>query len=360
MLETAPLIHQPSVQVILEIWTNRYRSVLPSEMAHVDSESLAKAASTEGRKRTATALRKRLVVACERAALQTSSLFSKLESLNNHVNLGDARRVAKVLANVYGGLLDVYEQQQSSPIALGYLGMNGKSHQEWVRANMIQPSSIEQLINALEPLLLEFQKQNLDCRDNRTVGFMSTQFHLGTQILLERLSPAEQGLLLPYLRFVEEQVCIPWQRVCAAAAKHSGGSPLFEAALTLLPLSQEISEVVYQKAVSAYPKHLSRRGYLDNPAIAASSLRDHTMFQAYFWLSVLESSPRIIEEELLPLCTMVYPSLSVDWELVEYGINTLLDEILDRLSLEHQSRVQPYAVLMKSIFTGAQNRAIAF
>jgi hypothetical protein len=98
-----------------------------------------------------------------------------------------------------------------------------------------------------------------------------------------------------YLKFIEEQVCIPWQRLCAVAANHLPGSPTLIMIEHLLEMSPTIAQSVYSQARQSYPHHRSRRGSLSDSGITASTLRDLNMVQGYLWLCVLEGSMEAIE-----------------------------------------------------------------
>jgi hypothetical protein len=41
------------------------------------------------------------------------------------------------------------------------------------------------------------------------------------------------------------------------------------------------------------------------------------MFQVYLWVCVLEDTISSGQQELFPLCVMLYPRLNVRWELVQ-------------------------------------------
>jgi hypothetical protein len=175
--------------------------------------------------------------------------------------------------------------------------------------------------------------------------------------VLNRLTLAEQVLLSPYFKFVEEQVCIPWQRVCAAATKHEPDSPLLATVLQMLPASQEIAKQVYHRAAQLYPNHRSRRGGLMEPGVRASSIRDIEMFQGYLWLCTLEGNMTAVEQELLPLCIMVFPSIDVAWELVEHILPLLVNEIQTRLLPAQMRLLLPYTQAMQQLFSNLETKA---
>jgi hypothetical protein len=216
---------------------------------------------------------------------------------------------------------------------------------------------VKQLTTTLEPVLLQLQEQHLLAPDRRTLGFMSTQFHLTSKLVLDRLTLPEQLLLSPYFKFVEEQVCIPWQRVCTAAANHELDSPILAIVEQLLPASREIALKVYYRAVQLYPNHRSRRGGLSQAAVRTSSIRDIEMFQGYLWLCALEGNMTVVEQELLPLCIMVFPSIDVSWELVEQLLPLLIAEIQVRVKPEQIQLLLPYTQAMQQLFSNLEATA---
>jgi hypothetical protein len=215
---------------------------------------------------------------------------------------------------------------------------------------------IDELAQALEPILLEYQEQYIESKDWRTLGFITTLLNFSSQLMLETLTPSERILITPYFKFIEEQVALPWQRVCAAAASHPLGSPTFTLVEQMLPQSHEIAETVYHRLVHCYPQHRSRRGGLSHPGIRHSTIRDLEMFQAYLWLCVLENSIVPVEQELVELCVMVMTGVGVSWELIQQFIQELLDELIDRVSFEQKCLLLPYTQEMLKAFKKEQVR----
>ncbi|NJR66261.1 MAG: hypothetical protein HC772_14535 [Leptolyngbyaceae cyanobacterium CRU_2_3] len=164
-------------------------------------------------------------------------------------------------------------------------------------------------------------------------------------------------MLTPYLKFIEEQVCIPWQRLCAAAAHHPPDSPTLMTIEHLLQMSPAIAQSVYDHALQNYPHHHSRRGNLQDPGIATSTLRDLSMFQGYLWLCVLEGDMSAIEQELLPLCAAVFPNIAVKWELVEGMLQLLETEIHLRVNAEQSDRLRPFTKNLRRLFKPSNLRS---
>jgi hypothetical protein len=361
MLRTARLINNASVTRLIKLWADRYVpdiSTLSSSTGCLNFSELAEAASPEGRAKTVAKLQRIVEINCKCAGIQTNVLFSYIPDI---VRLTESQGIAKAAALVYQKVLEIYQAQLPSPTLLAAIPTSGTAH---LSTDILKLSAmpklsvleVKQLATSLEPLLLQLQTEHLSASDPRAVGFMSTQFHLSTKLVLNRLTLSEQLLLSPYFKFVEEQVCIPWQRVCAAAARHELDSLILVLVEKLLPASQEIAKRAYYRAVQLYPNHRSQRGALSEPRVRISSIRDIEMFQAYLWLCVLEGNMSAVEQELLPLCRMVFPSIEVSWELVEQLLPLLVTEIQARVSPAEMRILQPYTQSMQQLFSNVETK----
>lgn len=400
MLITTKHSNQDSVEHLVQLWAARYIPdllTLSSEGQGLTFSDLIDATSPEGRAKTVAKVQRLLQINCECAGIKTNILFSYIP---NVVNLTDAGRIALFAAQVYEKTLSLYKEQLPSlssvvesqratslnpfvevvasqnnviteaeeqtireetereneaflsPFSSSLakvVDSNNDVQLQWVMPEEDLPT-IEHLTTELEPVLRQLREQHLAAQDPRAIGFITTQFHFSTQLILSKLTPTEQVLLSPYFKFIEEQVCIPWQRVCHTAAMHALDSDTIKVVQQLLPATHEIACTVYRRAAKLYPNHRSRRGRLSNPGVAASTIRDLEMFQGYLWLCVLEGNMKAIEEELLPLCIMVFPSVDVRWDLVRKMLSMLIDELMERLSHEHQLLLLPYTQAMQQIF----------
>jgi hypothetical protein len=338
-------IHQDSASIksLINLWTSRYTTDLSTFSSETGKEAviqLVKSSSSAGRSQTVKQLKRILQINRERAGIQSNTLFSYIPNL---VNLSDAQRIAAAATHLYEKTLEFYEQQSPSPASFVLMPSLG-----------IQ--TITQLSEELEPVLQELQHQHLAAKDSRAIAFLSTQFHFSSQFLLNQLTPVEQLLVSPYFRFLEEQVCIPWKRVCEAAAGHTLQSPRLSLVQQMLPRSRDIALSVSHRVMQLNPHYQSQRGLLSNPGVMASSIRDVQMFQGYLWLSILEGSTASIEEELVPLCVMVYPSVNVSWELAHQGIQLLTEELQSRMQPEHVEIFLPYAQSMQHFFSELCNQ----
>lgn len=126
----------------------------------------------------------------------------------------------------------------------------------------------------------------------------------------------------------------------------------------LLPACRDIATTVYNQAAQLYPKHYSRRGGLNKPVVAESTKRDLEMFQVYLWLCLLEGKMEVMEQELLPLCLMVFPSVDVTWQLVEQMLQLLVDELLKLVPPQQKNLLLPYTQSMQQIFLNADRKTL--
>ncbi|MBD0346552.1 MAG: hypothetical protein ICV63_17345 [Coleofasciculus sp. Co-bin14] len=361
MLKPTRLVDNASVKRLTQLWAERYApdlSTLSKEVGHLTVAELLNATSPQGRSQTVANLQRMVEINCKCAGIQTNVIFSYIPNI---VGITEAQGIARSAAQVYQQVLEVYQQQLPSPALLAIQSQRETIDISSDAFTSIMPrlslSEVKQLVTVLEPVLLQLQEQYLSVSDRRTIGFMSTQFHLTSKLVLNRLTLAEQLLLSPYFKFIEEQVCIPWQRVCAAATHHEINSPILALVQTLLPASKEIAQQVYHRAAQLYPNHRSRGGTLSEPGVKASSIRDIEMFQGYLWLCALEGNMKAVEEEFLPLCMMVFPSINVTWELVEQLLPLLVTEIQVRVSPAQMRLLEPYTQAMQQLFSNLEAAA---
>jgi hypothetical protein len=323
-------------------------------------EEFMTVASPQGRSQTFDKLQRLIKIDCECAGIKTDALFSYIPNI---VNLTESQQIAQCVLQVYQQALELYTQQSPPPNALdalsqtvtssssaGELDISSHAFIQWT-TRALKLVGIDQIAMAIEPGLHKLREQHLLSKDRRSIGFITTQFHFSTQSVLRRLTLPEQVLLRPYFRFIEDQTCMPLQRVCAAAARYNFDSPTLSLVGQLLPASQEIASNVYRRAAQLYPNHRSLRGGLNNPDVMISTLRDLQMFQGYLWLCVLEQSMAAAEQELLPLSILVFPSVSVSWDLVRGMLELLVEELVRRVTPELASIFQPYTQALQQLFS---------
>ncbi|MDF5718017.1 MAG: hypothetical protein PUP93_30170 [Rhizonema sp. NSF051] len=349
MLKTSQAVKTSSVQRLLNLWKLRYTLDLSSVSLENASfyNSLQQAASPEGRASTATKLKDHVLdINCQMAWIQTKTLYAYIPNI---LDLKEAKRITQFAFRVYRKILEIYQQQSLNPASLT-VKPEANSLSIW------GIPAIEELAYALEPILMVFQEQHLSSKDWRALGFMTTQLHFCNRLILKKLTIAEKVLFTSYLKFVEEQVAIPWQRVCVAAAKHDVDSPTLTLVEQMLPATTDIAQTAYKRLIQFFPNHRTRRGVLTEDAIAYSCIRDLSMFQAYLWLCLLEGSITPIEQELLPLCEMVVEGVGIQWEMTEKWCQLLAEELEGRVNLTQLALLLPYTQGMLQVFIKERSR----
>lgn len=329
------------------IWSDRYRVDLSA--AHVSRdpdilEQVIESATATGKAFTTQKILYKLEVQTEMAGILANKL------LCNIVDLAESRRLAKVLSQVYTKVLELY-QQEALPADFGAkLQPGDKPIYEQVASAIAMPS-LGVMEIALRPVLENFRNAQYGTADPRMDGFLTTLFHFANKNLLALLSEAEQILLAPYLKFVEEHICIPWRQICRTASLHFADSPPLVVVAKLMPQSHEISWEVYQQLQQKYPAYRSRRGRLVHDGVRRSTLRDFEMIQAYLYLCLLADSVESVRKTLLPLCLMVFPNVDVGWDLVESSLMILLDTLVKRLEPAEETTLLPIFDAMQSLFS---------
>lgn len=352
MLLPTKISENSSVKLLVNFWTERYTVDMSSltQNSKLYGE-LIKAALPEARALTAAKLLNNvLFVTSKQAEQQAKSLYEYIpDIIDSHWGL----RITQFASQVYRKLLEVYQQQSGILVAPLTRQMNAFTPKQdslllWAIPDLVN------LANEIEEMLLKYQEQHVMVNDWRTVGFLTTLFNFTNKLLINQLTSVEKVLLCPYFKFVEEQVAIPWQRVCAAATKHQQGSEAFSLVEQMFPMASEISSTVYCQLLQLFPEHSSRRGGLSHPEVAHSCLRDLDMFQGYLWLCVLEESSRPMQKELVPLCVMVMPSVGVEWKMIDQWKRLLSDEIESRVMPEHKPLLLNYTRSMEEEFFAAR------
>lgn len=342
----------PTVKRLIEVWAQRYvpdlSSVAPEENTPKFRQHLIKKTALQGRIETASKITRRVVaIKCQMASLQAKSLYAYFPSV---LTFSDTHRLSDFALLIYLKLAEIYQQPsvhtaneikiQATSLVNPEISEGGPAENTLSMRDWGMPA-IEQLAAELEPLLLEFQQQHILSEDKRTLGFLTTLLNFCNELILQGLPLAERLLIYPYFKFVEEQVALPWQRVCLAASRHSSDSLTFTTVESCLPQAQIIAQRTYLQLKTSLPRHRSRRGLLSHSGIIHSTVRDLQMNQAYFWLAVLEGTLSAVEQELLPLCTMVFPAIGVSWELIALSNQILFDELVGVMNPAQADHILP-------------------
>lgn len=187
--------------------------------------------------------------------------------------------------------------------------------------------------------------------DPLVLGFVTLEFQYTRKILLGCLSESERSQFTAYLKILDDYLHIPYGEINLAAANLSPNSKALLAVQHLLSHTTQIASAVYEKASSHHQGYRSSSGYLTDPAVKISGIRDVEIFQNYLCWCVLEGSIRPVQQELFPLCLMLYPKLHVSWELVQDMLLILFWEISDRLAAEDVMVFLPYLRTLTEMFS---------
>ncbi len=177
-------------------------------------------------------------------------------------------------------------------------------------------------------------KRKYTQKDLKVIGFVSMQFHYTSQMLLQLLSHNEQKLLSNYSKVINDHLYMPLQRAYTAAAKLDCDSLALSAVQHLLPISTDIAKSITQKVVKLCPAYHSYSGNLNHKKVITSSIRDVEMFQVYLWVYADKGNISAIQQELFPLCVMLYPTLKISWEIIRQMLYLLDIVISERLNTE--------------------------
>jgi hypothetical protein len=196
-------------------------------------------------------------------------------------------------------------------------------------------------------------RQRHTAGDPRVIGFITMHLHYTGQNLLKKLSPIERSLVRPYFKVMDDHMYMPLRDACEAAANHEMDSPALIAVQHLLALSTAIAHAVCNHINRVHAGYETYSGRLISPTVRISSLRDVEMFQVYLCLCTLEGDLRSVQQELFPLCVMLYPKLNVSWQLVQDMLKVLRWEMYEHLSAEDMRTFSPHLKALTEMFSPA-------
>jgi Phycobilisome protein len=213
-----------------------------------------------------------------------------------------------------------------------------------------QSTSYSRLPAIIGPDIAKIRKK-YTAEDPRVIAFVSMQFHYTGFMLQGRLSTLEKKLLGNCFSIIDDHLYMPLHRAYSAAGKHQSNSPKLILARNILDYSTDISKIIVEQVAQIYPRHKTYTGNLTDPIVMNSSRRDVVMFQIYLIVCVLEGSPAIIQDELFPLCVMLYPKLKVHWELVRLMLQFIGQEVGALLGKEKLALFSPYLHTLRDMFS---------
>ncbi len=318
-------------------WAKKYVQNLQvdtSSQNNSDTITLSEIVSLEGREKTAKKMIESLRLVSAKAWNKTESLLSDgIKQHNIDPAIIDPWQITLDSFGIYQKALDVYSQKtELRPLNLFIQLMEqGKPLDQKaleIYTEQVAPSELSTVISA-DIGAIRNKHASLD---PRIIGYVSMQFHYTSQMLLEPLHPLEKALVGAYFKVIDDHLYMPLQRAYEAAANHDYNSPVLSAVQKLLPVSTQIAKKICQKVINLFPNYHSLSGVLTDTLVKTSSIRDVEMFQVYLWLCALEGNVSSIQEELFPLCVMLYPRLQVEWELIRQMLHLLRYEIYEYLT----------------------------
>ncbi|MCP6758234.1 MAG: hypothetical protein NHB32_05520 [Fischerella sp. CENA71] len=340
---------ESAVSYLAQKWAKKYLHNLELNYLYEnkqDAVSFKKVLSYEGRKITSQKLMNSLRTVSFQAWNKTEALLS--EEIKRHridPKLINPWEITADSFGIYEQALHLYTQQISSKkVAIQIPSFENIQQMEAQHCASTQTATI---ISTNVGLL----RQKYTQKDPRVIAFVSLQFHYTNLGLLQTLSPLEQIVLASYLKVIDDHLYMPLQRAYNAAAEHDFDSHSLKAVQQLLPVSTQIANKICQKIIDLYPRYYSRSGLLSEPLVRLSSLRDIEMFQVYLWVCSLEGSVNAIQQELFPVCAMLYPRLKVHWEIIRYMLHLLEQEISQHLNQKQANTLIPYLQVLWHMFS---------
>jgi hypothetical protein len=289
---------------LAQLWAKRYVDKLGPSQTTQDSSTAENADSSRGRKRTASKLFNALKFSTASAWSKTETLLSS-QVQRHHIDLAliDPWEIAQDTHRIYEQML--------------------KDYQESLPANRLTITIGSQIGR---------MRKKYTAHDPRILGFVGMQFHYSGQILLAELSEAEKRIVAPYLKVLDDHLYMPLQRAYEAAGNYGLVSPVISAVEHLIAESTNIAWATFSKVLSIHPQHHCLNGLLSSEMVSISAIRDIEMFLIYLCLCSLEKDINSLQDELFPLCVMLYPALKVDWDIIRLMFKVIRRQIQSCLS----------------------------
>jgi hypothetical protein len=353
--QNSQIVNKGGVESLALQWAKRYLQNLELDANDEsnNTQNLVVVISQAGREKTSQKLMESLRSVSAKAWNKTEALLEgEIKRHRIDPNLINPWEIAADSFKIYQKTLDVYTQQaplQQMSMVMK-LAREGESLYEKALDLYTQKVAPIQLTTAISANVGELrEKYTKD--DPRLIGFVSMQFHYTSQMLLETLSPLERSLVASYFKVIDDHLYMPLQRAYQAAAKHDYDSNALSAVQQMLPVSTQIANKIAERIIELYPTYRSHTGLLSQPVVKTSTIRDVEMFQVYLWVCALEGSVAAIQQELFPLCVMLYPKLKVQWELIRQMLHLLGQEISDRLNSKQANTLMPYFQVLWHMFS---------
>lgn len=183
------------------------------------------------------------------------------------------------------------------------------------------------------------------------LGAFNLQFNYMGRMLLEWMPIKQRTVFFRYFKALEDFLHAPLGEVHALAADYNPQSKELQAVQQLLSMTTTIAHRVHQRVSFLNRGYRSLTGTLRNPMVWYSSIRDIELFQIYLCWCVLQNSVNPIQQELFPMCVLLYPKLHVNWKLIREMLSHLSRELEQYLSPENWFIFEPYVTILNELFS---------
>jgi hypothetical protein len=347
--EDLQIVTNEPVPTLANIWAKKYIQNLQADAPKqsIQSNNLQEILSSGRRTATAAKLLQSLRFSSAQAWTKTENLLiGQLQIHGISEDLIDPWQIATDSRFLLQQALKVYTENADTRLVDIDLNTDG---QHLSLSSYTQMPTIGQLSVAIAQSVGKIRKK-YTAVDPRALGFVSMQFHYSGQLLIETLPSIEKLMVNSYFKVINDHFYMPLQRCYEAAGNLEYEDISLVAVRRLLTLTSEIARKVSQKTLIMHSDYQCYSGVLSSPQIRISSLRDIEMFQVYLCLCVLEKSVDSIQQELFPLCIMLYPPLKVSWALVRTLLRLLSQEMHEHLGEEHVQQFEPYLAILNEMF----------
>jgi hypothetical protein len=352
----ADLENKNNVESLAQQWAKKYVQNLQADTGVSENNktlNLAEIVSPAGREKTTQKITESLRTVSAKAWNQTEALLAEQVKLHSiDPSIINPWEIAADSFSIYEKALEVYTQKATPrPLALVVqLAQEGNPLYQQALETYTEQVAPNQLATVVGADIGAIRKKYTS-KDPRVIGFVTMQFHYTSQMLLEQLDPIERSLIGAYFKVIDDHLYMPLQRAYEAAAEHDYNSTVMSAVRKLLPVSTQIAKNICQKVIELYPNYRCMSGVLSDPVVKISSIRDVEMFQVYLWVCALEGNIAAVQQELFPLCLMLYPTLNVQWDIVRKMLLLLQQEIETYLTPEQNNTLIPYTQALRQMFS---------
>ncbi len=347
--QSVPSSPAASLQHLAQLWAKKYVSDLASEpIAAGHMPDITACLTRAGRLQTAEKLQAALRYASAQAWSETETLLAvQVQRHGIDTAAIDPWQIAADIRYLFERTLSTYAHLHVSPYGIAIpIEEDGKRVTCEGSTEIPSPARLSVEISKDVGLV----RQRHTSTDPRVLGFASMQFHFSGQLLLDLLSPVERVLVGAYFKVIDDHLYMPLQRAYDAAAELEYNDPRLQAVRQLLPHLTDIARHICQQTIERYPHYECYSGALADARVRTSTVRDVEMFQVYLGLCLLENSIAAAQEELFPLCVMLYPPLQVRWSLIRDMLVMLGQAFETYLGSQHYGALQPYLHSLQGMF----------